>query len=55
MYIVKVYSIHYTLRQNTNVEIVPQDKINVTKNAIFILHELQLIKVLLLICDSYMS
>ena len=33
MYIVKVYSIHYTLR-------------NVTKNAIFILHELQLIKVL---------
>ena len=34
---------------------VPQDKINITKNAIFILHEFQLIKVLLLICDSYMS
>ena len=31
------------------------DKINVTKNALFFFRELQLIRVLLLICESYMS
>ena len=33
----------------------PTDKINGTKNAFFFLRELQLIAVLLLIYDSYMS
>ena len=33
----------------------PSDKINVTKNAFFFFHELQLITVLLLICNSYTS
>ena len=47
------YTIHWDKPQM--LKKVPQDKINVTKNAIFILHEFQLIKVLLLICDSYMS
>ena len=33
----------------------PSDKINVTKNALFFFRELQLITVLLLIRDSYIS
>ena len=33
----------------------PSDKINVTKNALYFFYELQLITVLLLIRDSYMS
>ena len=37
MYILKVYSIHYTLRSNKNVQKNPSDKINVTKNALFFL------------------
>ena len=37
MYILKVYSINYTLKQNTNVKKFPPDKINGTKNAFFFL------------------
>ena len=33
----------------------PSDKTNGTKNTLFFFRELQLITVLLLICDSYMS
>ena len=33
----------------------PLDRINGTKNALIFFRELQLITVLLLICDSYMS
>ena len=56
MYILKVYSIHYTLRWNTNVKKIPPEKINSTKKCfLFFFRELQLITVLLLICDSYMS
>ena len=33
----------------------PSDKVNGTKNALFFIREHQLITVLLLICDSYMS
>ena len=33
----------------------PSDKVNGTKNVLFFFRELQLITVLLLICDSYMS
>ena len=32
---------------------IPSDKINCTKNALFFFRELQIITVLLLICDSY--
>ena len=35
--ILKVYSIHYTLRYNTNVKKFCSNKINVTKNALFFL------------------
>ena len=34
MYILKVYLINYTLRQNTYVKKIPSDKINGTKNAL---------------------
>ena len=37
MYTLKVYSIHYTLRENANLKKVPSDKINGTKNAHFFL------------------
>ena len=37
VYILKNYSIHYTLTLNTNVKKFPSDKINVTKNAFFFL------------------
>ena len=33
MYILKVYLINYTLRQNTYAKKIPSDKINGTKNA----------------------
>ena len=39
MYILKVYSIHYTLRQITNVKQFPSDKVNGTKNALFFLSQ----------------
>ena len=52
----KEYSIHYTLRQNKNVKKISADKINGTKKMhSFFFRELQLITVLLLIRDSYMS
>ena len=35
--ILKVYSIHNTLRQNTNVKKIPSDKTNGTKNTFFFL------------------
>ena len=35
MYILKVYSKHYTLRLNTYVKKLPSDKINGTKNTLF--------------------
>ena len=34
---------------------IPSEKINGTKNALFFFRELQLITVLLLICDYYMT
>ena len=37
IYILKVYSIHCTLRQNPNVKKFLSDKINVTKNSLFLL------------------
>ena len=37
MYILKMYSIHYTFRQNTNLKKLPSGKINDTKNALFLL------------------
>ena len=37
MYILKVYSIHYALRWNTNLKNFALDKMNVTKNALFFL------------------
>ena len=37
MYSLKVYVIHYTLRQNTMLKEFPSDKINGTKNALFFL------------------
>ena len=37
MYILKVYSILYTFRYNTNVKKIPSDKINSTKKAHFFL------------------
>ena len=37
MYILKVYSIHYTLRSNTNVKKISLDKIKSTKNVLFFL------------------
>ena len=44
MYILKVYSVHFTLRSNTNVKKVLSDKLNGTKNALFFfLRELRLI------------
>ena len=35
MYILKVYSIHYTLRQNTNLKKFPSDKMNREKYPLF--------------------
>ena len=37
MYILKVYPIHYPLRENKNVKKRPSGKINGTKNALFFL------------------
>ena len=37
MHILKVYSIHYTLRLNTNLKKIHSNKINGTKNAFFFL------------------
>ena len=37
IYIMKVYSIHCILRENTNVKRFPSDKISGTKNALFFL------------------
>ena len=37
MHILEVYSIHCTLRSNTNVKKIPMKKINVTKNALLFL------------------
>ena len=37
MYSLKVYVIHYTLRQNTMLKEFPSDKINGTKSAFFLL------------------
>ena len=54
MYILKVYSILYTLRQNTNDKKFTSDKISNTKNALFFYCEFQLITVLLLISYSYL-
>ena len=53
IYILKAYSIHYTYRENTNVKKISSDKINLTKTPSFLFRELQLITVLLLICDFY--
>ena len=55
VYVLKVYSIHYTMRQNTNVKKIPLVKINGTKNVFVFFCQLELITVLLLICDSDMS
>ena len=51
-----VYSIGYTLRQNTNVETISfgQNKWY-KKMSFFFFHEFHLITILLLICDSYMT
>ena len=54
MYILKAYSVHYTLRQNINFTNTPSDKM-VQKMHPFSFDELQLIKVLILICNFYMS
>ena len=55
MHILKVYSIHYTLRENPNLKkTFLRIKKTVQKMLSFFFHELQLITVLLLICDSYM-
>ena len=40
MYVLKLYSIPYTLRKNTNVKEYPLGKINDTKNALFLLRAL---------------
>ena len=51
MYILKVYSIHYTMRYNINVK-----KNSFGQNKRYKkFPEPQLVTVLLLICDSYMS
>ena len=56
MHILKVYSIHYTLRYNTSVKkSFLWTKQMIQKMPSFFLHKPQLITVLLLICDSYMS
>ena len=55
MYILKVHSIHCTLDNTQIFEKFPSDKINGTKNVLFFFCELQLITVLLLICDYHMS
>ena len=54
MYILKVYSIHDTLRWNTNVKKISFGQNNWCKKCPFFFGELQLIALLLLICDSYM-
>ena len=54
--VLKVCSIHYILRSDTNVKKkILFDKINGTKNAVFFFRELQLITVLILIFGSYMN
>ena len=52
IYILKVYSIHYTLRYNRNVENFCSNKINVTKMHFFFFRELQLVTELVLIGNS---
>ena len=51
MYI--LYTIHWDKTQM--LKIFTSDKINGTKNALFLFREFQLITVLLLICDSYIA
>ena len=56
MYILKVYSIHSIHQAKTQMlKKITSDKIYGAKNALFFIRKLQLITVLLLICDSYMS
>ena len=56
MYILKVYSIHSLyLDIKYKCYKISFDKINVTKNALFLFRELRRITVLLFIRDSYMS
>ena len=56
MYILKAYSIHYTLRQKVNVKKISfGQKKQCKKMPSFFFRDLHLITVLLLICDSYKS
>ena len=55
MHILKVYSIHYTLRKNTNVKNFSFEQSKRYKNAHIFLSWTHYIRVLLLICDSYMN
>ena len=55
MYILKVYQIHYTLRWNTNLKEIPMGQKKRYKKYPFFFCELQLITVLLLICNSYIN
>ena len=53
MYILKVYSIQYTMwLKHEKLKKFPTNNINGTKNALFFFRELQVIAVLLFICDS---
>ena len=55
MYILKVYSMHIHWNKTQIFKKVPSDQTNDTKKSSIFFCELQLITVLLLICDSYMS
>ena len=55
MCILKLYSIHYTLRWNKNLRKISFGQNKQYKKCFFFFRKLQLITVLLLICDSYMS
>ena len=46
---------HYTMRQNANVKKISSDKMNITKKCTLFFRMFQLITVLLLMRDSYMS
>ena len=55
IHILENFSIHYILRKNTDIKIISFRQQMLQKCTLFFCCEVQLITVLLLICDSYMS